>query len=557
MGSNSLRHWLLRATLTIVLLATWAFPCDANAPKGSSATTYTLPFEGRDVRGFCTLGNKLFMFHHPTRTLYAVNGRGLLEPVEDLSGWAVSDVAIVDRAAVYCSRDRMLRKVRGKVAKQTVPGTTNLISIATDGRKIYLLDATDTPAILCLDARTGKQLSRVAYDGYRPVDLAVNENGLLVLDLGDRCVHQVDARSGTTMLKIQVGPGIASGSGGIAVIGKSLYVHESDFQRLRELKWKAESAMVSSWTMPIKMTFVQESDNEHDTDTTRVDFEVPLPAAGFSQEIDKLQWSQQPDDVTEDRFGQKIARFRNIEIAPKQHHQLTYQTTVYPRAVQYDPPPAPLSALEEIAGDIKNVYLAPDPVYHLDSPELIQAANEARLDADGKEPADVRSLIENIAWYESRKLSYVMDGTWDDALTVFERGTGSCTEYSFVFSSLCRLNRIPTRLMGGIQFGDYRKKHEADGFHRWTEVYFPKLGWVPVDVTKFDDANEKTRDREFLFGTPGYLICLSRGGIDRQGLGMAYYINRHYRGGKRVRRTYVLFEPHPSEKSNEVVLNIR
>ncbi|MGI9473967.1 MAG: transglutaminase-like domain-containing protein [Rubripirellula sp.] len=527
------------------------------AESAEPVRTYSIPFEGRESRGFSFRGDQLFVFHHPSRALYASDPRGVLVPMEDMKGWAISDVTIVGDNSIYCSRDRTLRKINGKVVTRNVPGTSNLTSIASFGSKLYLLDATDRPAIVCLDSKTGRQLYRKPYDGLRPRDIAVNRNGVFVLDFGDRCIHQLKANSGETKTRIQIGPGVVSGSGGLAFLrGKELYVHEADFRRFRPITWQQDEHMISSWSMPLKMTFVQESDNESTTKTSVVDFEVPVPTRGFSQVVSDVTWSQPPDEVVDDRFGQSIARFRDIAVPPGGHHELSYELSVYSRAVQYDPPRLPLEALKTIPSDVRDQFLARDPVYCLDSPDLIAEAAKARLDSQGKEPSDVRTLIENIAWYQSRQFNYVMDDTWDDSLATIQRGTGSCSEYSFVFSSLCRLNGVPTRLVGGVQVGDYGKRHETSAFHRWTEVYFPTIGWIPVDTTKFDDGTAESRDFEFLFGTPGYLICVSRGGVDLDLLGKGYFIRRHYRGGKRVRRTYVVFEPHESKPVDEVVLRL-
>lgn len=530
--------------VTLVVLACLAM--DSADAQPSTQTVFDLPFSAKETRGFCALGNRLVLFHHPTRTLLAANSQSGVAPVENLKGWAVSDAAILGGKPIYCSRDRTLRIVNAKVTPTPIPGTSNLVSIAVLGTQVFLLDAGKTSAIVCLDARNGQQLSRTNYDGIHPVDIAVNSSGVFVLDLGDHCIHKIDRKSGKTSLRIQVGPGVKSGSGGIAFLGPDLYVHEADFHRLRPVTWQVHEKSVSSWKMPLKMTFVQESDNQSTSDVSTVDFHVPIPTDGYAQVVEDLKWSAQPDKKIQDKFGQKIGVFRDIAIPPNGHHDLRYETTVYTNAVQYDPPKIPLASLDEIPEKIRSEYLAPDPVYRLDSKELISAARDARLDANGAEPADVRTLIENIAWYQSKRFNYVMDDAWDDSLEVFNRGTGSCSEYSFVFSSLCRLNNIPTRLVGGITMADYTTKHETNNFHRWTEVYFPSLGWIPVDVTKFDDGKKGTRDFEFMFGNPGHTVCLSRGGVDDSALGTSYYIRRRYRGGKRVRKTFVIFEPHDS-----------
>jgi transglutaminase-like putative cysteine protease len=98
--------------------------------------------------------------------------------------------------------------------------------------------------------------------------------------------------------------------------------------------------------------------------------------------------------------------------------------------------------------------------------------------------------------------------------------------------------------VGGVLLrGDYATQRQTEAFHRWTEVWFPKVGWVPADVTLIDSASLDSYDYEFLFGLPGYSIVLSRGGIDENVLGLGYHIHRLYQGGKRERKTYVVAEP--------------
>jgi hypothetical protein len=267
--------------------------------------------------------------------------------------------------------------------------------------------------------------------------------------------------------------------------------------------------------------------------------------------VGEVIWPEKPRIVLDD-FGQTVALFDNIRIPPGGEHILKYSADVSLRAVQYDPPLLPLSTLDEIDDEIRNTYLATNPLYLTDASPLREAAAQARKNAQGAEPRDVRTLIENIADYVMSRMTYRMDDSWNDAQTVLRDETGSCSEYSFLFSSLCRLNNVPTRLIGGLQIGDYGVTHETKGFHRWTEVFYPQLGWIPVDVTKID-GDEGSLDYEFLFGTPGYLIVLSEGDFDDQVLGKAYYIWRNYRGGRRTRNNYVTIEPRTDPAARPIV----
>jgi hypothetical protein len=274
-----------------------------------------------------------------------------------------------------------------------------------------------------------------------------------------------------------------------------------------------------------------------------VRFRVPIPPETPYQKVESLDWGVPPTESFSDKFEQEIASFTGITIDPSGHHVLDYRAKVNSRAVQYRLDDVPLAELEEIPEAVRGGYLGHGPHFEMDLPAMQQAARQARNDSQGHAPSGVRSLIENIVAFMTGHMEYVMDDTWDSPSKVLARGTGSCSEYSLVFTALARLNGIPARLVGGVLLrGDYSIQRECD-FHRWTEVWFPRVGWVPIDVTLIDSASLDSHDYEFLFGLPEYSIVLSRGGVDDNALGLGYYISRLYQGGKRERKTYVVAEP--------------
>ncbi|QDU36609.1 Transglutaminase-like superfamily protein [Maioricimonas rarisocia] len=535
------RSLLLTSLLCLSVVATAA--ADDRRSR-SVPDVYALPIEKGGCGGFCTEGRSMYLFQYEGRQLYEVSSSGRLLPRENVSGWYVVDAAVIDGAPIYCSRNRVFRKFAGKIKVNPIPDSEKLISIACDEEEIFLLEAAPKSTIIVLGRKDGRVRRRLQYDGRNPADLVAGDGSLWLLDRGDRCIHRVDRQTGSTTLKFQAGPGVENFTRGLLYRNGELFVHEGDYARLRRVEWKRDGHAIESWSAPLRMAFVQESWNEHDSVTTNVRFWVPVPPTRHTQTVGDVEWSQPPSEMREDRFGQQISYFEGIRIPPGGRHKLTYTVEVTPRAVQYDPPVVPLSALDEIDPDIRGTYLASNRLYQMDDPLVQAAAREARKSVDGSEPEDVRTLIENIADYMVARMTYALDDSWKDAATIAKSNTGSCSEYSFLFSALCRLNKVPTRLVGGIQFGDYAEVHETRGFHRWTEVWFPELGWIPVDVTKIDGA-ENSLDYEFLFGTPGYFVVVSQGDFDENQLGMAYYILRNYRGGRRKRTTHVEITPVP------------
>lgn len=82
--------------------------------------------------------------------------------------------------------------------------------------------------------------------------------------------------------------------------------------------------------------------------------------------------------------------------------------------------------------------------------------------------------------YVRNTLTYQLEGGWNTAPVVLKRGTGSCSEYSFAFISLCRAAGLPARYVGSLVVRNDDASLD-DVFHRWPEVFLPHYGWIPID----------------------------------------------------------------------------
>jgi transglutaminase-like putative cysteine protease len=81
-----------------------------------------------------------------------------------------------------------------------------------------------------------------------------------------------------------------------------------------------------------------------------------------------------------------------------------------------------------------------------------------------------------------------------------DMGTGNCSDFHSLYTSLSRARGIPTRMIYGSFF-----KKELDGsdedqsYHCWVEFWLEGVGWVPVDVALADifaapfEVNERNR----------------------------------------------------------------
>lgn len=81
-----------------------------------------------------------------------------------------------------------------------------------------------------------------------------------------------------------------------------------------------------------------------------------------------------------------------------------------------------------------------------------------------------------------KKPSGVGSTTW-----CLDTGTGNCTDFHSLFTSLARASGIPTRMVYGSFY-----KRELDGtdvdqsYHCWVEIWTPDRRWAPVDVALAD-----------------------------------------------------------------------
>jgi transglutaminase-like putative cysteine protease len=111
-------------------------------------------------------------------------------------------------------------------------------------------------------------------------------------------------------------------------------------------------------------------------------------------------------------------------------------------------------------------------------------------------------------------VDYELVGGWNTAPAVLKRGTGSCSEYTFVFIALCRAAGLPARYTGSIAIrGDDASLDDV--FHRWAEVYLPNYGWIPVDPSRGDEPSPEGRAEAIGHWGNKYIITTWGGGNSR------------------------------------------
>ena len=59
---------------------------------------------------------------------------------------------------------------------------------------------------------------------------------------------------------------------------------------------------------------------------------------------------------------------------------------------------------------------------------------------------------------------------------------GDCTEYSALFTAICRINKIPSRLVAGLKLIKFRDQSNWIR-HAWSEIFYEGL-WIPIDIVE-------------------------------------------------------------------------
>jgi hypothetical protein len=136
--------------------------------------------------------------------------------------------------------------------------------------------------------------------------------------------------------------------------------------------------------------------------------------------------------------------------------------------------------LDTIPSEVKARYLGDSNKYQLQHPYLQKLVKDAV--GDEKNPW---WIARKLARAVGQRMNYEMIGGWEPAPVVLERGSGSCSEYSFAFIALCRIAGLPARYAGAIVVRDEDGSCD-EASHRWAEIYLPPFGWVDWDVQAAD-----------------------------------------------------------------------
>ncbi|MBP7860666.1 transglutaminase domain-containing protein [bacterium] len=285
---------------------------------------------------------------------------------------------------------------------------------------------------------------------------------------------------------------------------RSWRVIQALFLVLAQVLYYSDTAQAEQQSYKVK--FVHTVRNLSTAPVENVIVNVAIPASCKTQQLKDLRSECNigvaPSVVT-DHYGQSVYSFNLGRIEVGQSISVGYSCC----ADFYDVLPIDLSKFgtTKIPEEILKVYTGDNPrIYDLKNPALSSLATQF-ISRYPRAEERVRA----IHYYVASNIKYDREGKWDSAPQVLARRTGSCSEISYLFCALCRATGIPTRFVGGSRMRRAAPYEDPVG-HRWSEVYFAGLGWVPFDPTL--DAKDPKQLKYFTCFFQPSLITFHGGG---------------------------------------------
>jgi hypothetical protein len=218
------------------------------------------------------------------------------------------------------------------------------------------------------------------------------------------------------------------------------------------------------------------------------------------------RFTPQPIEILKDRWQQPVAHFHFENPPLAQREQIKMNVTAELSDSRWFLFPHRVGTLSEIPKAVKDAYLVDEDKYRIHDPVIQQAVKAAVGDE-----TNVYWMMRRIHKYVREHMTYELSGGWNVAPQVLTRGNGSCSEYTFVFISLCRAAGIPARYVGSVVVRNDEASTD-DTFHRWSQVYLPSYGWVHVDPQGGDRDRPSEVAESIGFVSNRFLITTQGGG---------------------------------------------
>ncbi len=477
MSRKQLTVGCLLCCLCAVLLSV---PVASQAAPGEVVKEYTAP--GSCPTGLAFDGTHLWLADRKTDSLYQINPEtGIVEAVLPAPGYQVEGLTWDGTHLwVLDVEESVILKFNPQtgIAEHTIYAPcSNPQGLAWDGEYLWLADFR-ADMLYSISTEDGTTINEFASPAGEPRGLVFDGTYLWVADRRDDMIYMVTPDKGQVILSF---PAPGEFARGMAFDGQRLWNADYQTDKLYCLVRKDDEQYVQTEGKKQRLEYTHQFRNYGPGEVTSVDVYLAVPGDLPNQTLlGMINYSPEPDGFLTDRWGQKVAHYRGENLTAGEMMTITMTTEAELFKLRYFIFPEDVGTLREIPADIRRLYLSNESKYHTDDPFIAKSAKEAMGDEENAYWV-ARKIFDHII----ERMHYELAGGWNIAPTVLERGSGSCSEYSFVFIAMSRAAGLPARYAGSVVIrGD--DASTDDVFHRWVEVYLPNYGWIPVDPSRGD-----------------------------------------------------------------------
>ena len=383
--------------------------------------------------------------------------------------------------------------------------------LAWDGETLWLTDP-GNDLLMKIDLSDGTAVKLFPSPAKDPQGLTFDGTYLWCSDRILDEIHMIDPNNGEVML-VTKSPGPYSR--GLAWDGQYLWNVDYQTDSLYQLVRSDEDRYRLENTRHAVVTLTHEVKAYGSGELQNLDLYIALPEELPQQKIFQVAFNPEDYRTVKDRWNQSFAHISYDDIQAEATIRSTMTVEAEVSEITYFIFPDRVGSLKDIPRDIKRLYTTDGSKYLLSDPFIQKTATD--IVGDETNPY---WMARRIFDYVRNTLEYKLEGGWNVAPVVLERGTGSCSEYSFSFIALCRAAGIPARYVGAIVVrGDDASLDIY--FHRWPQVYLPNYGWVTMDPQGGD--KELPRDRAMYIGhLSNRFLITTQGGGDSEYLGWYY-----------------------------------
>lgn len=391
----------------------------------------------------------------------------------------------------------------GKILSTIEAPTPAPRGLTWDGKYLWCVDNM-SDKLIQFSPEDGTTIKEFKSPSSEPRGLTFDGKYLWISDRIKNEIYMVDPSNGAVIL-ITDAPGPYTR--GITYDGKNLWAVDYQTRKIYQLKVRDDENFRKFNKKNSIVTYHHQIKNYGPGELNIADIHIAMPVNRDNQEIlGNLSFTPQNPEFVTDKWGQKTAHFIFKDMKATETKEALMHVKLNTYDVRYFIFPEKVGNLSDIPADIKNKYLEDNEKYQINSP-IIQNAVKKVVGSETNSYWVARKIFN----YLIDNMYYEMTGGWNTAPTVLARGNGSCSEYAFVFISMCRATGLPARYVGSVVIrGDDASLDDV--FHRWVEVYLPNYGWIPIDPSGGDQGSPRDQARYIGFVANRYLITTQSGG---------------------------------------------